>query len=197
MRNTCHATLVVCGGQVRSISYSPTGGFLLIACHKPEAAIHDRDGKKLSEFAKGDPYRSDMIHTKGHIGPVNAAQWHPTDVKKAITCADDGTVRLWDTEHMEQQVRLPARPLFAAPLSLFFLFLLDGSAEPPVMAWSQLEVIKVRNNRGVSGKVRRNSTMSHLVLRVCVFKRVRCAFAGCARLDMQILRRRQAGGRRD
>ena len=106
------------GHQVRAACYAPTGGYLLIACHKPEASIHDRDGKKLSHFAKGDPYVCDMIHTKGHIGPINAAHWHPTDMSKIITCAGDGSVRLWDSEIMEKQV----------------------------------EVIKVRNARGVSGK---------------------------------------------
>eukprot|EP01047_Picozoa_sp_COSAG01_P021630 COSAG01_NODE_1260_length_11008_cov_96.487208_9_plen_273_part_00 len=138
------------GHQVRAASYAPSGGFLLIACHKvrsnrrpatvrhsqrrsslcalpslslplsrchgrrrrltewvgwqPEASIHDRDGKKLSSFVKGDPYVCDMAHTKGHIGPINAAQWHPTDMQRVITCAGDGSVRLWDSEVMEKQV---------------------------------------------------------------------------------------------
>jgi WD40 repeat protein len=115
------------GHQVKSISYNPTGGLILIACHKPEGQIHDRDGKKISQFAKGDPYRSDMIHTKGHIGPINDAHWHPTDPAKIISCAGDGTVRLWDAEQMVS----------------------GGLGEPTN---KQLEVIKVQNNRGVSGK---------------------------------------------
>eukprot|EP01043_Picozoa_sp_COSAG02_P037696 COSAG02_NODE_2848_length_7904_cov_4.981166_4_plen_353_part_00 len=94
------------GHQVRQICYSPTGNRLLVACHKPEAAIHDRDGKLLSTFAKGDPYLSDMIHTKGHIGPINAAHWHSSDVHKIITCAADGTVRLWDSEVMDTQTEV-------------------------------------------------------------------------------------------
>jgi WD40 repeat protein len=94
------------GHQVRQICYSPTGSRLLVACHKPEAAIHDRDGKLLDTFAKGDPYLADMIHTKGHIGPINAAHWHSSDVHKIITCAADGTVRLWDSEVMETQTEV-------------------------------------------------------------------------------------------
>ena len=94
------------GHQVRQICYSPTGGLLLVACHKPEAAIHDRDGKHVSTFAKGDPYLADMTHTKGHIGPINAAKWHTDDVHKVITCAGDGTVRLWDSEVMEKQTEV-------------------------------------------------------------------------------------------
>lgn len=94
------------GHQVRQICYSPTGNQLLVACHKPEAAIHDRDGKLLSTFAKGDPYLSDMIHTKGHIGPINSAHWHSSDVHKIITCAADGTVRLWDPEVLDTQTEV-------------------------------------------------------------------------------------------
>ena len=54
------------------------------------------------EFIRGDMYIRDMKNTKGHVSGLCDGQWHPTDRYTAMTCSEDGTVRIWDTQNVLQ-----------------------------------------------------------------------------------------------
>lgn len=47
-------------------------------------------------------YIRDMKNTKGHVSGLCGGQWHPTDRFTAMTCSEDGTVRIWDTHNILQ-----------------------------------------------------------------------------------------------
>ncbi|CAM4813513.1 unnamed protein product [Rotaria magnacalcarata] len=90
--------------QLRSIEFSPGSDMLLIASGSCQAKVISRDGKNMYECVRGDMYLIDMQKTKGHISTLNRACWNPKDLNEFMTCADDGTVRLWSlirrTEHV-------------------------------------------------------------------------------------------------
>jgi WD repeat-containing protein 70 len=44
-------------------------------------------------------YLRDMRHTKGHVGEVTSAMWHPYDREQFITGSADSTVRIWDVNN--------------------------------------------------------------------------------------------------
>eukprot|EP00794_Sanderia_malayensis_P015144 gene15144-16701_t len=81
---------------IRTIRYSNKGDMLLIAAGNAQAKVFDRDGHEVYECKKGDQYIVDMKNTKGHVSMLNGACWDPKDANYFMTCADDGTVRLWD-----------------------------------------------------------------------------------------------------
>ena len=68
----------------------------------PQAKVYDRDGHTRGEFVRGDMYIRDMKNTKGHVSGLCGGQWHPTDRFTAMTCSEDGTVRIWDTHNILQ-----------------------------------------------------------------------------------------------
>ena len=91
-----HITEPLGGYQLRSIDFSADGHHLAIAGSSTQPAIYDRDGRKLTQLMRGDPYLRDMTKTKGHVAGCTAAKWHPTDANTLATASEDGTVRLWD-----------------------------------------------------------------------------------------------------
>ena len=48
---------------------------------------------------KGDMYVLDQSRNKGHTARINAGCWHPKIKEEFMTCADDGTMRLWLMEN--------------------------------------------------------------------------------------------------
>ena len=81
---------------IKSLQYSLTGDMVLIAAGNAQPQVLDRDGHQVYECKKGDQYIVDMKNTKGHVSMVNAASWDPKCRDNFISCADDGTIRIWD-----------------------------------------------------------------------------------------------------
>lgn len=84
--------------MVQAISWSNTGGCLLVVCSDSHARIYDRDGsaKPIQSTVKGDMYVRDMQHTKGHTQSLTGGMWHPFANEHWITSSLDGTIRIWD-----------------------------------------------------------------------------------------------------
>lgn len=81
---------------IKHLEYNLSGDGILIISGNCQAKIIDREGKKVLECIKGDPYIVDMVKTKGHTGTLNDGCWHPKNKSIFMTCAIDGSVRLWD-----------------------------------------------------------------------------------------------------
>lgn len=47
--------------------------------------------------------RLQSLRRRGHVSPVRRCMWHPTAPNDFITCAEDGTVRLWDANQPKFQ----------------------------------------------------------------------------------------------
>ncbi|CEP03728.1 hypothetical protein PBRA_003336 [Plasmodiophora brassicae] len=85
------------GQQIVSLSYSyPAPDRVLVVTAASRAKIHDREGRPLVEFARGDMYIRDMKHTSGHTVGCVGGLWMHHDPNVVMTAAGDGTLRLWD-----------------------------------------------------------------------------------------------------
>ncbi|CDW56125.1 WD repeat containing protein 70 [Trichuris trichiura] len=94
---TSFRSLTPCECHVmKSVQFNHTGEAILVISGRAQAKVLDRDGRELLECVKGDQYIVDMNRTKGHTAQLNDGCWHPSDRNEFLTCADDGTVRLWD-----------------------------------------------------------------------------------------------------
>ncbi|EWM26094.1 wd repeat-containing protein 70 [Nannochloropsis gaditana] len=86
------------GNPVVGVGWSPTGDRLVVATGSSQAKVFDRDGIRLLTCIKGDPYITDLVHTKGHTMSLSAAAWHPREKETIMTASWDGTLRLWDLQ---------------------------------------------------------------------------------------------------
>lgn len=88
----------VVGKMVHSISFSTTGGQVLVVCSDASARIYDRDGSStpIQQTVLGDMYVRQMEHTKGHTQTLTAGMWHPFRSEHFLTSSLDGTMRIWD-----------------------------------------------------------------------------------------------------
>lgn len=89
--------------QIRNLQYSTTGDVILVIAANAQAKVLDRDGFEKLECVKGDQYIADMANTKGHVAMLNSGCWNPKERHEFMTCANDGTVRLWDIGNEYQQ----------------------------------------------------------------------------------------------
>lgn len=80
---------------IRALQYSATGDSILVVSGSAQAKVLDRDGFEILECVKGDQYIADMARTKGHTAALNSGCWHPHTRDEFLTCAQDGTLRLW------------------------------------------------------------------------------------------------------
>ncbi|XP_063369601.1 gastrulation defective protein 1 homolog [Cydia amplana] len=80
---------------IRALQYSATGDSILVVSGSAQAKVLDRDGFEILECVKGDQYIADMARTKGHTAALNSGCWHPHVRDEFLTCAQDGTLRLW------------------------------------------------------------------------------------------------------
>jgi len=83
---------------INDIQYSSTGDRVLAASGTSHVKVFDRDGTQLAETKKGDMYLMDMTRTTGHVSAVYAVAWHPKLKEEFLTCARDGTCRIWNVE---------------------------------------------------------------------------------------------------
>ncbi|CAN7985010.1 unnamed protein product [Ixodes hexagonus] len=84
--------------QIRNLEYSCTGDTILVVSGNAQAKVLDRDGFEVMECVKGDQYITDMARTKGHVAMLNYGCWHPRTREDFLTCANDGTLRLWNVQ---------------------------------------------------------------------------------------------------
>ncbi|KAH6948008.1 hypothetical protein HPB50_022442 [Hyalomma asiaticum] len=84
--------------QIRNLEYSCTGDSFLVVSGNAQAKVLDRDGFEVMECVKGDQYITDMARTKGHVAMLNYGCWHPRSREDFLTCANDGTLRLWNVD---------------------------------------------------------------------------------------------------
>jgi WD40 repeat protein len=83
---------------IKRLSFSNTGQHVIVVSGSSQAKVVDRDGQNVVECPRGDPYLRDMNRTKGHVAMLNDGCWSPRDASQFITCAGDGTVRIWSVE---------------------------------------------------------------------------------------------------
>lgn len=81
---------------IKALEFNLSGDGILVVSGTSQAKIIDREGKRVLECVKGDPYIVDMAKTKGHIGSLNDGCWHPKNKSEFLTCSIDGSVRIWD-----------------------------------------------------------------------------------------------------
>jgi len=86
------------GHMVQAVSFSTSGGCLLVVCSDAHCRIYDRDGssKPLQMSVKGDMYVRDTQHTNGHTQMMTDGVWHPFQSEHWLTSSLDGTLRIWD-----------------------------------------------------------------------------------------------------
>ncbi|KAL4854123.1 WD repeat-containing protein 70 [Chlorella vulgaris] len=101
------------GHPVVATSWSPTGDAFLVVTSYSQAKLYNRDGKELGELPKGDMYIRDLKNTKGHVTNCTGGCWHPTDKTAALTCSEDGTLRVWDVTEVQQKTVI--KPQLARP----------------------------------------------------------------------------------
>ncbi|XP_063388231.1 gastrulation defective protein 1 homolog [Cydia fagiglandana] len=87
---------------IRALQYSATGDSILVVSGSAQAKVLDRDGFEILECVKGDQYIADMARTKGHTAALNSGCWHPHIREEFLTCAQDGTLRLWRADSPRQ-----------------------------------------------------------------------------------------------
>ena len=81
---------------ISKISFSCTGGFILVCSNDCQAKILNRNGGIEISCLKGDNYLIDINNTHGHTYPLTDGKFHPNLKNIFITSSRDGTVRLWD-----------------------------------------------------------------------------------------------------
>ncbi|KAF7635371.1 hypothetical protein Mgra_00005191 [Meloidogyne graminicola] len=83
---------------INDLAFSNNAENLLVGSSSPIIILLDRQGSQWAETVRGDQYLVDPANTKGHTAAVNSVCWHPLNKTEFLTCADDGTLRLWDIE---------------------------------------------------------------------------------------------------
>ncbi|VDK83056.1 unnamed protein product [Litomosoides sigmodontis] len=87
---------------INGLAFSLNGERLLLASGHAQIHILDRQGKQWAETVRGDQYLVDLSNTKGHTGSVNACCWHPVTKTEFLSCANDGTLRIWSTDDYKE-----------------------------------------------------------------------------------------------
>ncbi|XP_043189509.1 WD repeat-containing protein 70-like isoform X4 [Amphibalanus amphitrite] len=95
---------------ITSAQYSSTGDRVLATSGSAKVKVFDRDGVELCETLRGDMYLVDMKRTKGHVAGVSGAAWHPKIKEEFLTCASDGTCRIWHVDDAAKSQRHVVKP---------------------------------------------------------------------------------------
>ncbi|XP_022669030.1 WD repeat-containing protein 70-like isoform X1 [Varroa destructor] len=85
--------------QIRDLDFNCTGEAVLVVSGNSQPKVLDRDGLSMMECPKGDMYLTDMGKTRGHTAMCNSGRWHPRQRAEFMTCSNDGSVRLWDSQN--------------------------------------------------------------------------------------------------
>lgn len=89
--------------KILDIDWSIRGDCFLVATHTTQCRLFNRDGKLITDYAKGDMYLRDLRHTLGHTANLTCVRWHPTDPLTFATAGNDSTIRIWDIEDCYKQ----------------------------------------------------------------------------------------------
>ncbi|CAK5028040.1 unnamed protein product [Meloidogyne enterolobii] len=81
---------------INDLAFSNNAENLLVGSSSPILRLLDRQGSQWAETVRGDQYLVDPANTKGHTAAINSVCWHPLSKNEFLTCADDGTLRIWD-----------------------------------------------------------------------------------------------------
>jgi len=92
------------GHQIRAIEYDNTGSCFIVAPGDTQVRLYNRDGKLQYAYKKGDPYISDMKHTKGHVAAVTCCKFDPIVAGRFMSASSDGTLRTWRFDDEEGQL---------------------------------------------------------------------------------------------
>uniref|UniRef100_A0A0N5AQQ4 Cyclin-dependent kinase 8 n=1 Tax=Syphacia muris TaxID=451379 RepID=A0A0N5AQQ4_9BILA len=87
---------------INNLAFSMNGEQLLVASGHAQIRILDRQGKQWAETVRGDQYLVDLSNTSGHTGSVNGCCWHPLVKTEFLSCADDGTLRIWSLDDYKE-----------------------------------------------------------------------------------------------
>ncbi|KAL3082911.1 hypothetical protein niasHS_010713 [Heterodera schachtii] len=82
---------------INAVAFNSNGEILLVGSGSPQLKLLDRQGSQYAETVRGDQYLVDLSHTKGHTAPINSLCWHPFVKSEFLSCSDDGSLRIWDT----------------------------------------------------------------------------------------------------
>ncbi|KAA6403857.1 MAG: hypothetical protein EZS28_000622 [Streblomastix strix] len=86
------------GHPITDLQISVSGRYILLTAEQQSPLLLNTEGVIEREFAKGDQYLDDLANTKGHTSFVRRCCWNPIVSNEFITCSDDGTARIWDSE---------------------------------------------------------------------------------------------------
>eukprot|EP00192_Tetraselmis_astigmatica_P008785 CAMPEP_0117652634 /NCGR_PEP_ID=MMETSP0804-20121206/2736_1 /TAXON_ID=1074897 /ORGANISM="Tetraselmis astigmatica, Strain CCMP880" /LENGTH=689 /DNA_ID=CAMNT_0005458703 /DNA_START=115 /DNA_END=2184 /DNA_ORIENTATION=- len=142
------------GHPVLALSFSPSGESFLAVTGSACPKVYDRDGRELGEFPRGDMYIRDMKNTKGHISGCTFGMWHPEDRFTALTSSEDGSLRLWDCERIEQKTVI--KPQLAKPGRVGVTacaFSTDGSMIAGGLRDGTIQIWSVKGKFGTSAGV--------------------------------------------
>ncbi|VDM41470.1 unnamed protein product [Toxocara canis] len=90
---------------INDLAFSANGEQLLVASGHAQIRVLDRQGKQWAETIRGDQYLVDLSNTKGHTGSVSVCCWHPLTKTEFLSCADDGTLRIWSLDDYKEVTR--------------------------------------------------------------------------------------------
>ncbi|CBQ71225.1 conserved hypothetical protein [Sporisorium reilianum SRZ2] len=85
---------------ILDLSFNASSTLLLVVGSTAEAKVFTRDGAELGTCKRGDPYLRDMRNTRGHVAGLTCGSFSRTQPATFYTGSSDGTVRIWDVDHM-------------------------------------------------------------------------------------------------
>ena len=90
------------GHQIRHIRYNNRCDALLLITGSARPKIFDREGRETHYFCRGNMYLHDLKNTKGHVNGTRGGVWHPFDRDTFLSCGEDGTLRVWNTDMLKK-----------------------------------------------------------------------------------------------
>lgn len=87
--------------KINSIDVSDDDQLIMFTTGSPEIQLFNETGLKKGETRRGDMYVYDKSHTFGHTHEVTCAQFKPYDKDQFASISEDGSIRFWDTNKLQ------------------------------------------------------------------------------------------------